>query len=132
MVGNKLKKKKKSDGEAPRPRGRPKTIFKDAVERGRKAAKTLRNNLFGRRTPSPDPDEPGPESASGGVPLTGDMAREAQLAEEEYGVQPEYEDVGGIPVWLQHMHRERQKNWVLIDTVHTEDLPKWFNDQVRL
>ncbi|KAJ7458915.1 hypothetical protein FB451DRAFT_1563786 [Mycena latifolia] len=118
-------KKKKSVDGAPRPRGRPKTTF---IARGRQALNLGLQKLMGRRSPTPDPSAPGPESESGGVRLTGEAAREAALANEEYGVRTERHDPATTPVWLQHIDRAA-KGWRLIDTTNTEDIPKWFEDQ---
>ncbi|KAJ7431780.1 hypothetical protein FB451DRAFT_1381338 [Mycena latifolia] len=118
-------KKKKSVDGAPRPRGRPKTTF---IARGRQALNLGLQKLMGRRSPTPDPSAPGPESESGGVRLTGEAAREAALANEEYGVRTERHDPATTPVWLQHIDRAA-KGWRLIDTINTEDIHKWFEDQ---
>ena len=120
-------KKKKAAGTTPAPRGRPKIKF---VIKGRQKLKEGLAKLLGPRSPILDPAQPGPESASGGVKLTGDAARLAALADEDYGVQTERQETETSPVWLQHVDREA-KGWVLLDTINTEDVPKWFEDQVR-
>ncbi|KAF7368246.1 hypothetical protein MVEN_00144700 [Mycena venus] len=92
-------------------------------------AKAALVSLLGRTSPPLPPDAPGPESGAGaGVTLAGDHAQEAQLAGEEYGVQSQREDLKENPVWLQYVDREK-KGYVLLDTVNTEDLPKWFYAQ---
>ncbi|KAJ6566654.1 hypothetical protein B0H19DRAFT_1257849 [Mycena capillaripes] len=120
----KIKKKKVEDQPA-RSRERPSKAF---VSRGRHAAKVLRERLLGPSTPPPDPAAPGPESVSGGLPLSSDQAREVELADEDYGVQTERVEAGQNPVWLGKIDRDCD-GWVLKDTINTEDLPKWFNDQ---
>ena len=127
MPPRKGKKAKAAPNEAPATRGRPRASF---FVRGRAKAKEKLAELFGRRTPTPDPADPGPESTTGGVRLTGDLAREAALANEEYGVPSLRQDTNTTPVWLQSIKREAA-GWVLVDTINTEDIPKWFEDQVR-
>ncbi|KAJ7180200.1 hypothetical protein C8R43DRAFT_941883 [Mycena crocata] len=119
-------------GDVPRLRGRPRNVF---VKKGRSLLKAARESLWPSATASPDPEAPGPESASARVPLTGDLAQEARLADEDYGRPTERTEAESKPIWLQYIDREA-KGWVHIDTVNTEDLPGWFvkqkNDYQRI
>ncbi|KAJ7743233.1 hypothetical protein DFH07DRAFT_979671 [Mycena maculata] len=125
LMPPKGRKKKAEPGDAPPRRGRPPASF---VIRGKAAVKKALDTLLPPKK-KPDPGAPGSESTTaGGVLLSGDEARQAQLAHEEYGVQSEREDGDERPVWLQKIDWE-MKGWVLKDTINTEDLPKWFEDQ---
>ncbi|KAF8150354.1 hypothetical protein K438DRAFT_1943661 [Mycena galopus ATCC 62051] len=111
-----------------KPRGQPKATF---IARGRAAAKKALTSLLHGTPPLPPRDTMLPEKIVGcGVILDRDEARQAHLAEEDYGVPSQREDGREAPVWLQILDAERErKGYVLLDTIHTEDMPKWFHDQ---
>ncbi|KAF7328148.1 hypothetical protein MVEN_02572200 [Mycena venus] len=111
----------------PRKRGRPPKTF---VLRGKAKVKATLAKLMGHKSSPPASDGPGSEPAAGsGVTLSGEQAREIQLANEEYGVPSERADARENPVWLQNVNRD---GWTLVGTVKTEDLPKWFHDQIEI
>ncbi|KAJ7674056.1 hypothetical protein DFH06DRAFT_1467400 [Mycena polygramma] len=123
MPPKKLKKPKGSGD--PKPRGRPPQKF---YTRGKAKAKEALEALFGAASSTSAPDTPGAEStAGGGITLAGDQAREAQLAGEQYGVETQREEASS-PIWLQHIKREAE-GYILVASVNTEDIPKWFHDQ---
>ncbi|KAJ7660424.1 hypothetical protein B0H17DRAFT_1185359 [Mycena rosella] len=96
--------KKNNSADPQRGWGRPKASF---VIKGRQKRKQDLEKLFNRQD-TPDPETPDPESTSGGgIQLTGDGARETQLANKDY----------------------RAKGWVQIASVNTENVPQWFDDQ---
>ncbi|KAJ7710692.1 hypothetical protein B0H17DRAFT_1123811 [Mycena rosella] len=97
--------KKNNSADPPRGRERPKAGF---VIKGRQKLKQDLEN--------------------GGIQLTGDTAREAQLANEDYGVPTERQDRTRKPVWLQHVDWQA-KGWVQIASINTENFPQWFDDQ---
>ncbi|KAJ6450286.1 hypothetical protein C8R45DRAFT_946893 [Mycena sanguinolenta] len=102
-------------------RGQPRATF---VQRGKAATKKVLTSLLHRlsRSPSPAQDNPTVErNAGGGIILDGDEARQAQLAEDQ-GKTGE--------TLLSGLDAERErKGYVLLDTIHTEDVSKWFHDQ---
>ncbi|KAJ7308723.1 hypothetical protein DFH08DRAFT_488600 [Mycena albidolilacea] len=120
-------KKKKSNGEAPRPRGRPAIVW---AKKGKAKAKAVIESLFGSGSPAPASESSAlePASGAGGVVLSAEQARMVLLAGEEYGVPSDPRPTKSTPYWLQNIAHE-ENGQTLVAVVRTEDLPKWFHDQ---
>jgi hypothetical protein len=53
------------------------------------------------------------------------------LAGEEYGVPSDPRPTKSAPYWLQNIAHEKNGQ-TLVAVVRTEDLPKWFHEQVKI
>ncbi|KAJ6597393.1 hypothetical protein B0H10DRAFT_2211020 [Mycena sp. CBHHK59/15] len=105
-----------------RGRGRPAKAF---FIRGRAAAKKTLDRLRNIFVPEPPPLMPKPPE-DWGEPLSGFDARMAHLADEQYGIPSARDDAQQLSIVLPPLNRA---GWKLLDTINTEDCPRWFDAQ---